>query len=99
MQVIESTPNFKASGIDNIPIELFKSLFYRDEDDNIMYGAGLKCLHLLLNHIWNGDFPKFWNKASIISGPKNGDLSDCNNYHGISLINNIIKNSLENCSH
>jgi len=51
VQAIESIPNFKASGPDNIPIELFKSFFYRDEDNNIMYGAGLKCLHLLLNRI------------------------------------------------
>ena len=41
VQAIESTPNFKASGPDNIPIEFFKSLFYRDEDNNIMYGTVL----------------------------------------------------------
>ena len=39
VQVIESTPIFKASGPDNIPIKLFKSLFYRDEDNNIPYHA------------------------------------------------------------
>ena len=58
-----------------------------------MYGAGLKCLHLLLNRIWNGDFPKFWNKSNIVSVPKKGDLSDCNNYRGISLINILLKSS------
>jgi len=41
VQAIELTPNFKASNPDNIPIELFKSLFYRDEDNNIMYGTVL----------------------------------------------------------
>jgi len=56
-----------------------------------MYDTGLKCLHLLLNRIWNGHSPNFWNKVSIVSVPKKGDLSDCNNYRGISLINNIIK--------
>jgi len=47
-----------------------------------MYGAGLKCFHLLLNRIWNGDFPKIWNKSRIVSVPEKGNLSDCNNYRG-----------------
>ncbi|OUM70091.1 hypothetical protein PIROE2DRAFT_1769 [Piromyces sp. E2] len=34
-------------------------------------------------------FPKKWNSASIVSIPKKGDLSDCNNYRGISLINDF----------
>jgi len=91
VSAIESTPNFKASGPDDIPIELFKALFYRNEDNEIVYGAGLSCLHHIFNNIWNGDFPRKWNKASIVSIPKKGDLTDCNNYRGISLINNIIK--------
>jgi len=37
-------------------------------------------------------FPSTWNVASIISIPKKGDdLSDYDNYRGISLINNGIK--------
>ena len=46
-----------------------------------------KCLSLLFNKIWDGDFPEDWNLASLASIPKKGDLSDCNNYRGISLIN------------
>jgi len=42
---------------------------------------------LIFNKIWNGSFPKKWNSASIVSIPKKGDLSDCSNYRGISLIN------------
>ena len=55
-------------------------------DDN-NYSDCAKCLLLLFNKIWNGDFPSDWNTASIISVPKKGDLTDCNNYRGISLIN------------
>ena len=42
---------------------------------------------MIFNKIWNGSFPKKWNSASIVSIPKKGDLSDCSNYRGISLIN------------
>jgi len=51
----------------------------------------INCLHLLFNRIWNGDFPESWNEASIVSIPKKGDLTDCDNYRGIFLINNSIK--------
>ena len=34
-----------------------------------------------------GSFPNEWNSASIVSIPKKGDLSNCNNYRSISLIN------------
>jgi len=34
-----------------------------------------------------GSFPNEWNSASIVSIPKKGDLSNCNNYRGFSLIN------------
>ena len=51
----------------------------------------MNCLLLLYNRIWNGDFPNSWNEASIVSIPKKGDLTDCDNYRGISLINNGIK--------
>ena len=91
---ISSTPNFKASGPDDIPIEFFKALIsdYDDNDDtNNIPSTGLNCLLLLYNRIWNGDFPNSWNEASIVSIPKKGDLTDCDNYRGISLINNGIK--------
>jgi len=45
-------------------------------------------------------FPEEWNSASIISIPKKkkkGNLSDCNNYHGISLINVGLKNHFKDC--
>ena len=100
MSEIESTvnemKNNKAPGPDGIPTEFFKA-FFKSEDppsnqteststDN-NYSDCAKCLLLLFNKIWDGDFPSEWNSASIVSIPKKGDLSDCNNYRGISLIN------------
>ena len=100
MSEIESTvrdmKNNKAPGPDGIPTEFFKAFFKNDNsaddqsntntnDNN--YSDCAKCLLLLFNKIWDGDFPNEWNSASIVSIPKKGDLTECNNYRGISLIN------------
>ena len=96
-KVISSTPNFKACGPDGIPMEFFKALIpCKDDsegsiDNNSNISSGFNCLKALINRIWNGDFPKSWNKESIVSIHKKGDPSDCNNYRGISLINNGLK--------
>jgi len=64
-----------------------------DDENSVNNSAsGLNCLRKIYFRIWNGEFPSTWNEASIISIPKKGDdLSDCDNYRGISLINNDIK--------
>ena len=82
--------NNKAPGPDGIPIEFFKAFFKESdssENDQSTYSDCAKCLLILFNKIWSGDFPDEWNSASIVSIPKKGDLTDCNNYRGISLIN------------
>ena len=75
-------------------LNFFKAFFSEsdlsDNQDNpsdVHYSDCAKCLLSLFNKIWDGDFPEEWNSVSIISIPKKGDLSDCNNYRGISLIN------------
>jgi len=93
---ILSTPNFKASDPDGIPIEFYKALIppenSSDNSENTNAPSyGINCLLLLFNRIWNGDFPKSWNEASIVSISKKGDPTNCDNYRGISLINNGIK--------
>jgi len=87
---ILSTPNYKASGPDDIPIEFYKAIVPGGED-NETSSPCINCLLLLFNRIWNGDFQKSWNETSIVSIPKKGDLNDCYNYRGIFLINNVIK--------
>jgi len=78
--------NNKAPGPDGLPIEFYKAFFSYPELEE-KYPAPAKCLKIIFNKIWNGSFPSIWNSASIVSIPKKGDLSDCNNYCGISLIN------------
>jgi len=97
MAEIESTvfsmKNNKAPGPDGIPSEFFKAFFdpnrpsSNGNDNTASYSDCAKCLFSIFTKIWNGDFPSNWNSASIVSIPKKGDLSDCNNYRGISLIN------------
>eukprot|EP00833_Pecoramyces_ruminatium_P010910 jgi/Orpsp1_1/1184942/evm.model.c7180000091668.1 len=95
-ETVSSMKNNKAPGPDGIPIEFFKAFFNEpDSSDSSTsnsstesnYSDCAKCLLLMFNKIWNGDFPEDWNTASIVSLPKKGDLTDCNNYRGISLIN------------
>jgi len=74
---------------------IYKVLIPPDDENSVNNSAsGLNCLQKIYSRIWNGECPSTWNEASIISIPKKkkgDDLSDCDNYRGISLINNGIK--------
>jgi len=76
----------KAPGPDGIPVEFFKAFFCNHDIEERFTSTG-KCLEIIFNKIWEGSFPNEWNSAFIVSIPKKGDLSNCNNYRGISLIN------------
>jgi len=76
----------KAPGPDGIPIEFYKVFFCNHDLEERFPSAG-KCLEIIFNKIWEDSFPNEWNSASIVSIPKIGNLSNCNNYRGISLIN------------
>jgi len=85
-KTISSMKNNKAPCPYGIPIEFYEALFYNEELLET-HPVAENCLKLIFNKIWNGSFSKKWNSASIVSIPKKGDLSDCSNYRGISLIN------------
>jgi hypothetical protein len=74
--------NMKASGIDNISMDLQK------------YGSRKLKIRLLqlINDIWNvGRTPEEWETAVIVNIFKKGDKSKCENYRGISLLPTVYK--------
>ncbi|XP_078682384.1 uncharacterized protein LOC144916861 [Branchiostoma floridae x Branchiostoma belcheri] len=74
---IKNLKNHKAAGIDQISAELLK------KGGDIM----LKKLTKLCNTCWElGKTPLDWRKGAIVKLPKKGDLSDCGNWRGITLL-------------
>jgi hypothetical protein len=69
--------NGKSAGIDDIQPELLKN---GGREMN-------KILAHLCNMIWRtGEVPRDWRDGIIIPLPKKGNLSDCNNWRGITLL-------------
>ena len=77
-----STTN-KASGHDEIPVELFQIL--KDE--------AVKVLHSICQQIWKTQqWPQDWKRSVfIITIPKKGNAKECSNYHTIALISHASK--------
>jgi len=78
--------NEKVPGPDGVCMEFYKALFCNEEFEND-HPSAARYLEIIFNKFWNDSFPSKWNSASIVSIPKQADLSNCNNYQGISLIN------------
>lgn len=78
---ISKLKNDKAAGTDMLPPEIFKAT------------------PILANYIWSQikeawtscRFPSEWKEGVIITLPKKGDLSECRNWRGITLLNTIQK--------
>ena len=76
----------KASGCDEIPAELFKSL----KDDDI------KTLHSLCQQIWKTQqWPQDWKKSVLIPIPKKHSTKECANSQTIALISHTSKAMLK----
>ena len=67
----------KASGGDEIPVELFQNL----NDDAV------KVLHSICQQIWKTQqWPQDWKRSVFIPVPKKGNVKECSNYCTIALI-------------
>ena len=80
--VVQKRKNYKAPGTDNIPAELFR------------YGGNevVKHLHTIMKDIWQKEkMPAEWNVSIICPVHKKGDIMECSNYRGVSLLNTAYK--------
>ena len=76
-QAIKCLKSKKAPGLDEIAPELIKA------------GGRLmaKVLTRLFNECWSrGEVPEDWRKGAIVKLPKKGDLTECGNWRGITLL-------------
>ena len=74
---LESITMNKASGGNEIPVELFQIL----KDDAV------KVLHSTCQQIWKTQqWPQDWQKSVFIPIPTKGSAKECSNYHTIALI-------------
>ena len=72
----------KASGGDEIPVELFQIL----KDDAV------KVLHSICQQIWKiQQGPQDWKRSIFIPIAKKGNTKECSNYRTIALISHAIK--------
>ncbi|KAF7251836.1 LINE-1 retrotransposable element ORF2 protein [Varanus komodoensis] len=77
-----SLSNNKASGGDNIPVELFK----------ILKDYAVKVLHSICQQIWKTQqWPQDWKRSVYIPIPKKGNAKECSNYRTIALISHASK--------
>ena len=76
-RAIQKLKNNKATGPDSIPAEALKADLEKTID----------LLYPLFSNIWEKEeVPKEWKESYIIKLPKKGDLGNCSNYRGISLL-------------
>ena len=85
---LRSTAVDKASGCNEIPAELFKSI--KDDAINI--------LHSLYQQIWKTQqWSQDFKRSVLIPVPKKGSTRECGNNQTIALISQASKVMLKNC--
>ena len=79
---LKRTRNGKVAGVDQVPPELLKS----DLETTTSKLVGI------YNKIWETEtWPKTWKQGLIVKIFKKGDLRDCNNWRGVTLLPVISK--------
>ena len=79
---LESITTNKASGVDGIPVDVFK----------ILKGDAVKVLHSICQKIWKTQqWPQDWKRSVFIPIPNKGNPKECSNHHTIALISHTSK--------
>ncbi|XP_039310343.1 uncharacterized protein LOC105208256 isoform X1 [Solenopsis invicta] len=79
---VRGLKNNKAAGPDDIPAEILKA----------HVEATVELLYPLLKHAWdNNSFNPPWKEGLIVKIPKKGNLMECGNWRGITLLNTVNK--------
>lgn len=69
--------NGTAGGVDSLAIEIVKTDL----------GTTVDVLHYFLHKVWEQEqLPEDWRRGSIVKLPKKGDLTECGNWRGITLM-------------
>ena len=81
-EAIRRMKNGKASGADKVVAEMIKADIETSEIE----------LTKLFNHIWQKEeIPNNWKKGIIVKIPKKGDIKECKNWRGVTLLPVISK--------
>lgn len=89
-QVLQSLAKYKASGGDDIPGEVWKSL--ADEESEEHCPIGFRKFFILCKIALASDIvPACWSSSLIVTIFKKGDPTRVDNYRGISLMQTILK--------
>lgn len=87
---IKSMSTGKSPGEDQITLEFIKVCVTYDEEGQLHVEPTTpmgRCVWDLLSKVWeSGEIPNDWLTSTVVSIPKTGDLTDMNNYRGISLM-------------
>lgn len=87
----------KAPGHDGIPTDFLQACLQENKDSPEENAPPrpcpmTDCLCSLLNAAYEqGELPVAWEESVVLSLPKDGDLADCANYRGISLMPTTLK--------
>ena len=82
LEALKKMKNGKASGMDQVPAELFKN----------MGDVGSEWLLELLFRLWDSQaVPEDWSKDLMCPVFKKGDKTECSNYRGMSLMSHALK--------
>ena len=99
IRALKRMKRHKAPGKDGIPADFLQSILAEHKAKDRQYESGVTMptpMHDALLWIVNlaytsGDIAPNWEESTVLSLPKDGDLADCGNYRGISLMPTTLK--------